>query len=287
MATCSIFDCYWYWTFLPLREKIKDDPDRAPSFKLDLIGETTIKEVAVYCDLNNEPEFVRFIIPNLPEKEIPQKALSDIQTLKEHTLSCLRLGYRQDITCGIAVHNYIQRGDSYGLSLETKHIQNFHFDALAIQNLFSASFEFREVLRLYVDGCDSRLPIQYRFLSFYKLLELRYRHDEKCDVGKIENITSLFESDFAKLSFSKSLLPTLHDLRDKCAHIRTGKGKRSILGVTHLNLSEAAKVEAVLPMLNKVCAAALNERAEGKLIIRPADNEGSWELSSQHELKTE
>ena len=55
-------------------------------------------------------------------------------------------------------------------------------------------------------------------------------------------------------------------LRDKCAHIKTGKSRESF-GVIKLNHKEAVDVNKILPIMSDICIEIINERANGAFVI--------------------
>lgn len=86
-------------------------------------------------------------------------------------------------------------------------------------------------------------------------------------LGCLNAILKPHTEKFSALAFSKPIKETILDLRDRCAHVRTG-GR---LGVTHLNLDAAKKVEQVLPFLRSICAFLLNEQT-GETFTIPTEN---------------
>ena len=160
---------------------------------------------------------------------------------------------------------FIENGQPAKMSLLIDEFGSTSYDPEPTKNLFIHSFEFRELMRLYVDGVDDRLPLQYQFLSLYKLLELCFRNRGHWNKKALAELLNSYAETFLAQGFHDEPVATLHALRDKCAHI---KSKREVLGVTHLNLTEVARVERILPALRAVCAVCINERAAGKFVLR-------------------
>jgi len=98
------------------------------------------------------------------------------------------------------------------------------------------------------DGIDDAMSLAYRFLSLFKLLEIRYLSaDEEWDYTKVGAALAPYEERYAALKLPRSFFKELCHLRDRCAHIRTGKGSRRALGVTQLNYDALIATEKVLP----------------------------------------
>ena len=124
----------------------------------------------------------------------------------------------------------------------------------------------REDIRLLIDAGNRYIPLQYRYLSLYKLIEIEFKHRGDWRKAELDRFLDPFASGFCKIGISKKPRAYLAELRGRCAHIKTG-GKNERLGVTHLNHQEAAKVERILPILGEIAVAILNARGKGKVKI--------------------
>src|SRR5450759_5279981 len=174
-----MYYCLYYWIIAPLRGGIVDSPERNPAFvvQVQALDQKTY-ELSLYCDKQGSPEFARCRIPDLETEAIPNATLPLLQSLKEHLLSILRLTYRPDTMLAMpgTAWAFIENGQPAKMSLLIDEFGSTSYDPEPTKNLFIHSFEFRELMRLYVDGVDDRLPLQYQFLSLYKLLELCFRN---------------------------------------------------------------------------------------------------------------
>lgn len=132
--------------------------------------------------------------------------------------------------------------------------------------LFEHTLPQRESLRLLTDGVDESIPAQYRFLSLYKFLELRFRGaDDHWDFRALNAACEAQLAAFATLGLGRTFQAELNHLRDRCAHIRTGTGKKRRLGVTALNPAAMKEVRRLLPLLIDICRVVLNKDLEGKV----------------------
>ena len=262
-----MYCCLYYWLIAPLRGGLEDTPERQPAFALTVHAlDGKVHELGLYCDAQGQPEFGRFAIPDLQSEEIPESQLPLIQSVQEHLLSALRLTFRQDAMLAepSAVWSFIADGAPRHIKLSIQEFGTHAYDPQRTKDVFALTFNIRELIRLFVDGIDVRIPLQYRFLSFYKVLENRFRQHGRWDHKALAAILQSHAGSFTRLGFHATPASALHDLRDRCAHVKTGK---EVLGVTHLNLKEAARVESVLPYLRAICAAVINERTEGKFSL--------------------
>lgn len=257
--------CLYYWIIAPLRGGIEDTPELVPAFTLPVqADEQKTYEFSLYCDERGDPKFARCRIPDLETEAIPESLLPLLQILQEHLLTVLRLTYdpHASLAKPACIWGFFENGTPHKVNLAASEILNdaYIYNPEPTKNLFLQALDFRELLRLFADSGDDRIPLQYRFLSLYKLLELQYRKSGKWEKKRLSEIFSRYENDFKALDIKNDPVALLHELRDKCAHIRTvGKGNRMVFGVTQLNHSELTRVSRVLPVVRAVCAASINE----------------------------
>jgi hypothetical protein len=273
--------CHYYWGIEPLRGGIKDDPSRVPVFTIPMDWYGTLYELSVFCDNEGLPEIARLRIPNLTEEKIPEKVLPIIQVVKEHLLTTLRATFLSGIS--LWEHSawaFFDEGNPYSINLRADYFGRDIFEPGKSRGFFVATFSMREVVRLYVDGTNAGLPLQYRFLSMYKILENHFKSKGRWNIKALDAFLGRFSSEFDAQGFQGNLAGVLHNLRDKCAHIKVGS-KRETLGVTHLNHPEAVKAEKALKVLKNVCASLLNERAEGAFFVTPVP-EPSWKKENEN-----
>jgi hypothetical protein len=118
-----------------------------------------------------------------------------------------------------------------------------------IRNVFLQTATIRPVMRLVSDAQNPMLPLQYQFLSLYKGFEFEFRIARKW-IGLKEALAP-YEERFTALNVGKKTIAnTLHDLRDKCAHIKIGADDE--LGVIGLGDAAAKRVALALPLFREV-----------------------------------
>lgn len=96
-------------------------------------------------------------------------------------------------------------------------------------------------------SCQSRAK-----LHLAKVIELEVKSKGRWKKTELESFLLPFADRARSLGVSKNLSRYLHDLRDKCAHIRTGQ---DAFGVTHLDNKQAVEVEKCLPLLGDIAIA--------------------------------
>src|SRR5262249_45684015 len=83
-----------------------------------------------------------------------------------------------------------------------------------IRNVLLASMDHRPLIKLLADAQTPLLPLQYRYLSLYKILELEFRV-----VGRwvgLQRLLEPYENDYKALNIgTRSLLNLIHEMRDK------------------------------------------------------------------------
>lgn len=264
--------CLYFWLIQPIREKLRHGPDSSPAFEVRIIFNAVPYDLSLYTDDKGFPEYARLKIPNLTEKEIPEDILPLLQAVKEHLISCLRITYFGNVSFfPYAIWAFFEEGQHQSVSLNLYKQGELKFDATSTRDIFAASFKFREEVRLFIHGMDSELPLQYRYLSLYKILEINLRDKGKWRNDELEALLVPFSVKFREKGISKKPVSYIHDLRDKCAHIRTKKGS---LAVTELNHREAKQVSNILPILGQICMQLINKKVEGKFEM---GRYGDWE----------
>lgn len=255
-----------YWPVAPIRHDLIDNAQRAPAFTIDVHADhETTYHLSLYIDAEGQPDFGRLMITGLPTEEVPAKAMPLIQSLREHLLSAIRLSHQSSTSfAAYQCLAFVADGKPPGIHLQVAEQVNNQYSPEQTKQVFNATFEIRELMRLYLDGCDERLPLQYRYLSFFKLLEASYRSHGHWEHKTVNELLQTYADAFKQLGFRGSPFSTLHDMRDRCAHIRTGK---NVLGVTHLNLTEVAKAEKLLPYMRAIGARIINIRSAGKFVM--------------------
>lgn len=251
---------YYYFAVEPLVERYEDKPEIKPIISIPVQTTSKTFEISFFA-LDNQLHMIRVSVPNLVEERISDEDAKIVQTLKEHALSVLRVTYDHDVSL-FPFHwwSFAEEGKEYRASILMKEQPERAFGIYAnnIRNVFVSTFPLRHHMALISDSQDNRVPLQYRYLSLYKILELEFKTLGKWKRGPLNAFLSRFENEFQKVYGDKlKLRKYIHFLRDKCAHVRTGK---DVIGVTQLSNKDVEEVNSFLPFMVNLCTQLLNEK---------------------------
>jgi hypothetical protein len=251
--------CYIYYPLEPILEEYHDDESKTPATRITVKTKEKDYEVALFADEpNSRITLVRIAVPNCTDEKIPEEDLPIVQSLKEHMLSVLRITYDNRATLwDINWWTFIEEGAPRSTGLLVKQIVQGKPDFNNIRNVFVATHLIRNKLRLLTDARDPHVPLQYQYLSLYKLLESEFKSEYGFS-KELYGFLDSFQKEFRDLGLSTRLLRNyIHELRDRCAHIVVGKGRA---GVTQLSNKDALEVTKFMPLMIRICATRLNEK---------------------------
>jgi len=260
-------NCFYYWFVEPLKLQYKDDGSLPPTFEIPVETQFGECQLALYFDSEGRPNFVRLMIPGFAKEELKQEHAELLQVVKEHLLSILRLMYDSKIQVApVTMWAFPEDGKpySYGISIQQLLRQQPVFPTIAIRNAFVGTWGKRTEIKLLADSLDERIPLQYRYLSVYKILEGHFRKRGKWREKELKAFLGQFSVAFDKMGITIPLHNYIHALRDRCAHIKTGKGAT---GVTQLSQRQAAEVQRFLPLMEDICISLLNSVSNGKFTL--------------------
>jgi hypothetical protein len=254
--------CYYYLFVEPLLAEYIDDGKIEPaSFAL---VKTESKEYKVsFFTTHNQLYMARIEVPSVPDETIPDPDLEKIQTIKEHILSVLRLTYDHSVSLfPRSMWNFIKEGEKPSLHIRINEMINPNFDPHVenIRNVFVATFPIRVQIGLLSDSQDKRLPLQYRYLSLYKLLEMEFKKKGKWS-DEYDNLVNGFKKEFKELGIPMKPTNYTHCLRDRCAHVKTGK---DVVGITQLSNKDMIEVNRFLPLMTRICTNMISKKYPDK-----------------------
>ncbi len=186
-----------------------------------------------------------------------------LETIKVHLLAVLRLTYDVDIQLAHRMGTFMAFGcrdvaekPDFHIRLEVPQ-NNDIMDWNNVKNVFEQSSAIRPLMILLADIQNGSLLLQYRYLTLYKAFELEFKAGNKWN--SLEDILRIVEPEYIRLSIShRNLFCLFHELRDRCAHIKTGNKDR--LGIVGLPDQDMHLVEKLLPLLSEALIDYVNNK---------------------------
>jgi hypothetical protein len=131
--------------------------------------------------------------------------------------------------------------------------------------VFAGSTKIRHLMKLLSDTQLLSLPLQYRYLSLYKIFELELKFGGKWN--GLDTLLAPYQEQYGALKVSdRALKNIIHELRDKCAHIKTGNNDD--LGIVGLDHADTKIVSALMPLLIQIIANYISEKhAHLKIVV--------------------
>jgi hypothetical protein len=173
-----------YSPITPMIERYDDDGSRDLCKAEVSIGDAGEFEVSVVGSAN-AIELIRVATLN-SDGRLTIKQVETVGKLVDHMLAVLRFTYRTDVdlirfgesTLSLGTHD---KNGKPNLSMTISEIfdQEFRVNPDNIRNTFIASMSIRHLMKLLSDTQNNALPLQYKFLSLYKVFELEFRVGRK------------------------------------------------------------------------------------------------------------
>jgi hypothetical protein len=221
-------------------------------FEVALVGTRTSIELIRVATLNSDGELT------------PTQS-DTVSKLMDHMLSVLRITYDHEVarlswndqTISLGTHD---KDGLPNLSVDISDVtppRHGECDFESIARVFAGSAKIRHLMKLLSDTQLLSLPLQYRYLSLYKIFELEFKFAGKWN--GLEALLTPYEEQYRALNVSdRALKNIIHELRDKCAHIKTG-GKDD-LGIVGMDHADTRIVNALVPLLMRIIANHISEK---------------------------
>lgn len=247
---------YYYFFFEPIKNQYVDKPEIKPECTFTVNSVAKAYEIALFSN-DNDIYMLRIMVPGL-NGELISNEDEVVQNLKEHMLSILRMTYDHELSIfpkSIWVFYDEDEYPDWGVNMEL--VVNKPLDYDRIKGTFLQSLNIRKQMKLLSDCQNRWIPMQYRFLSLYKFLELEFKEKGKF-TNEFGEFLNQYEKEFKDLNLSNRLLKNyIHELRDKCAHIKSNK---EIVGVIELDGKSQESVQNFLSFMIPICANLMNEK---------------------------
>jgi hypothetical protein len=263
---CKFMNAYWYYLIEPILSGYVESSYGDAIASIEVNFPDSKYQVSLFGK-DSALHFIRIKIPgayaDMP-KEMSETISKRVQLVKEHCISILRILYEKDISLHpMNLWQFIDDGKTPNLSINFEHRLNtdWVFPGELFINVFQNTFNCREELKLLADSLDERIPLQYRYLSLYKILEIHFFNGTK-PKKELSIFLAKYENDFKnQFNRSISLKGYTINLRARCAHI---KSDNNVLGITMLNNKDAHEVDGFLPFMYQIAKEVLNSHPENK-----------------------
>lgn len=202
------------------------------------------------------PTAVRVAIPNRSvAKPITDADAVELDLIEEKILTALRLAFDPDLyffntghAGPDAIYNYIPAGNSPDLSIEIslKRAMDVPVAAAAFEQDGSTMI----TLKLLTDARAPRLPLPYRYLSYYKILENSFKRRRYWE-AEFQKHLICFGDEFEKLNISNMKIDKfIISMRDRCAHVKIGEDEE--LGILGRSSPLGRKLAAFFPLFSRI-----------------------------------
>ncbi|MFK7827514.1 MAG: methylamine utilization protein MauJ [Oligoflexales bacterium] len=234
--------CFYYYFFNPVPDSVEDNNSNL-ALRIDI--KNTPLELAVITFDDASPKAIRFEIKGLKNEKIPTDILEKIESLKEHYLSVMQLTFDPSIRYfHRPIWNFVDdnSGPSLNCSLRFEGAPDYSNQ----QQVFLATYNKRSLLQLLANGNDNAIPLPFRYLSLYKILEHKFKKKGKWKKEQFKEFLNSFAEKWMQLDFQKSIQKHIHCLRDRCAHAKTNSDQ---IGISTLSRESSVEVEKAISVL--------------------------------------
>jgi hypothetical protein len=282
-----------YSFITPLIEEIFTDNNDIPP--LDSISVKIKDGRALEAAILGTPNTIRafrLALPNTEDDTIDSEDHRRFYNLRKLMLDCIRTVYDPSAEYfrrgdGImTVWNFRESDEGPFLALKITEPLNpdYRINVEGIRRLFTVPQNLRPIIHLIADGGDFRLPTQFRFLSFYKIIEMHYRITSNKRFNEfIEPSLPLFQTVYPDISTVKDLCTHLTRLRNRCAHIKLATGD---LGFSHFE-AESDELFKAMPIIRRVAVKCISLNYPDSLLKFSATPEDLAEQLAEMESRGE
>lgn len=259
-----MFTCYRYYLIEPLQKSYADS-GLPPLVAFEVNGSKRRYEIAVLASDTGAPGLLRIAIFGLPSEEIPVGAVPTLQTLKEHALSVLKLvdDPHTKLFPTWCYWIFVPDGKPPSFNIEmSTFMAAMTFNGEEFRNLFNSSFKARVMLKLLTEALTMTIPLNYQYLSLYRVLELVYK-DGGHWTPIFDTLMEEYGPKFWTLGISpKSLKAYVETTRNRCAHGRFRNAKTDEPGMMTLDNEALAELKKFLPFMTELAISAINRHPD-------------------------
>ncbi len=248
-----------YWLIEPLANHYIDRFDSVPDLTYQHHGRACEAiDLAVF--LSGNERYLRATVPNYsPDGELVPEKDEEIFNVVNLAETIIRLSFNGEAKFYDQVLVAMYGSDDQHIfeispnSNQARSAVNCDGFRTGMESAISSP-EFSTIYKLYVDANDFNIPLQYRYLSFYKILELTLKSGDRWDYSRLEHCIAISKiEEHSPIGVARSAKNWIHELRDKCAHIKNGH----LSGVTGLDTTAVSQLASAMPLINRLACAAM------------------------------
>jgi hypothetical protein len=244
-----------YFPLGQLQPRYDDDLVVEPAMEMRNGLPASLQSVSLFLTANGLPSHLRVTLAATEVEEPPAPSLKDAHNYAGRALNALQLLKWPSLeffrpAVGIFSFRSTQRAEEpYRCGVEFQEIEQ-KIDPAVWSNFVNKDEEYQIGLRLLADARNWSLPLPFRFLSYYKLLERAYRV-QRVWKPEFDSLLKKYEEKWKALGVSNSSLKVfIHSTRDRCAHIQTGN--EDVLGVLSADSTVGARIGRSLGLINEM-----------------------------------
>jgi hypothetical protein len=206
---------------------------------------------------------IRVTIPDIKDEKIEEEDFRRFLSLRTYLLDCIRIVYdptAEYFRVGdnvVNTWNFLapERKPQFAIEIQEPFNPDYRVNTEGLRLIISAVPFMRPFIHLIADGADPRLPIQFRFLSYYKIIEMHYRVTPNSRFTPfVASFLPDFQLIYPEITTTRDLCSSLTKLRNRCAHIKLASGD---LGYSHLEARPDDLAKA-LPIIGRMAIRAIN-----------------------------
>jgi hypothetical protein len=242
----------------------QEDIERATSILHFPVSTTDGRQFTI--SLLGQPHVVYCICVTIPNSDgqLSVEDLARISKINSRMLAALRLTYDPNTDVVYTGDDYLNalfvNEEEFPKSLPIHWGPHFNPDFRVnvenIKSMFKSDYQVPGLMPLLGEVGLSSLPIQYKFLASYKVLDLA-SGGQKGFSPVVQGLIDKRDPQFQQLHLSaRKFRNFIHEYRDKCAHIYTGNDPA--LGIVGLASADAECVHKVMPLMRETMIEAVH-----------------------------
>jgi len=236
----------------PLKDHYLDDGS-AILANISVVENGRAIEIAL-IGTSSDPQMIRLSVSGI-DRNPTNEERKRFDDLAESMLAHLRIFHDNEIAFAIPAFRYANLIDDHlppELNINIgKSKSAFDVDSTLIQSFMHSDKELQNILRLYADSLYPYLPVQYRYLSAFKIIEHEFKLSRRKWKPELDVLLSNFQTEYDALGLSKMGMKALMiNLRDKCAHIKLDDA--DYLSIVGIGSQDTEIVAKFLPLLTEI-----------------------------------